>query len=745
MKRSSPPADEGAERPAMIVGGVRYQVSASEPRGGSGAERVVMSESRKSRLTIKENELFLCMDLVGDVPDGGAAGLGLYFRDTRYLNRLEMRLGGRPPVLLAWTAERGYAAGWEYTNLQLRGSDGERIPQASIHMRRTRFVAGRLYDRLRFRNYGHAAVHLPVELSFGADYADMFEVRGLRLRDRGTLLEPRLDGKRLTLAYMGRDGALRTTVVEFDREPESVSEGVARFTLRLAPRERAVLRYTVDVTAPDTSPDTQGEFNLKLGGVRRSRDRWAAECTEVFTDNEQFTAMLRRGQEDLAMLLSDTPWGRVPMSGAPWFVAPFGRDLALAGLQTLALDQRLAVGTVRALTRLQATDTDEERGAAPGKIMHELRSGELAALRRIPHWPSYLSIDSTPLYLLLICETVMWSGDLEFFELLREPILAALEWIDRHGDLDGDGFVEYPERVAGQIVHQGWRNARDAVVHADGSIAEGPIALAEAQAYVYHAKRRLARLFGQLGDVDRSEQLQSEAETLKRRFNDRFWMEDEQFVAMALDGHKRQVKTPSSTAGLCLNTRIIDDELVPVVVRRLLSSDMFSGWGVRTMSRNARAYNPISFCNGSVWPADNSVIAYGLKKLGYAEEANRIITGIFESARHYSDMRLPELFCGFTRQSMARPVSFPMACTPSATAAGSVFLMLQGMLGLYPAAEDNILYVHSPALPKWLTDVSVTNLRIGRSSVNLRFRRKGNQTVLAVRAKQGPVRVVVVE
>ena len=271
----------------------------------------------------------------------------------------------------------------------------------------------------------------------------------------------------------------------------------------------------------------------------------------------------------------------------------------------------------------------------------------------------------------------MWSGDLEFFELLREPILDALAWIDDYGDLDGDGFVEYSVRVGGQFVHQGWRNARDAVVHADGTVAEGPIALAEAQAYVYHAKRRLARLFGQLGDVDRSEQLQAEAETLKRRFNDRFWMEDEQYVAMALDGHKRQVKTPSSTAGHCLNTRIVDDELVPAVVRRLLSSDMFSGWGVRTMSRNARAYNPVSFSNGSVWPADNSIIAYGLKKLGYAEESNRIISGIFEVARHYSDMRLPELFCGFTRQSMARPVSFPMACTPSATAAGSVFLMLQ--------------------------------------------------------------------
>jgi glycogen debranching enzyme len=738
-------AGDPADRSTMVVGGVRYNVASEERRQPASAERVVMSESRKSRLTIKENELFLCMDLVGDIPASGGGGLGLYFRDTRYLSRMETRLGGRPPVLLAWTAERGYAAGWEYTNLQMRGADGERVPQASIHVRRTRFIAGRLYDRLRFRNYGHTTVEVPVELGFAADFLDMFEVRGQRPRQRGTLLEPRLQGKTLTFAYVGRDGVSRTTVVEFDRKPEGFAEGTVRFTMRLAPRERAVLRYSVEVTGPDTAPEAEGEFNLKLGGVRRARDRWAAEGTEVFTDNEQFTALLRRGQQDLAMLLSDTPWGRVPMAGVPWFVAPFGRDLAIAGLQTLSLDQRLAVAAVRLLTRLQATEEDEERGAQPGKIMHELRRGELAAQRRIPHTPSYLSIDSTPLYLLLVCETVMWSGDLEFFELLREPILAALNWIDRHGDLDGDGFVEYPERVGGQAVHQGWRNSRDAIVHDDGTIAEGPIALAEVQAYVYHAKRRLARLFGQLGDVERSEQLQTEAEALKKRFNERFWLRDEQFLAMALDGRKRPVKTPSSTAGHCLNARIVADELVPTVVRRLLAPDMFSGWGVRTMSRNARAYNPVSFCNGSVWPADNSIIAYALKKLGYAEESNRIIGAVFDVARNYSDLRLPELFCGFTRQSMARPVSFPMACSPSATAAGSVFLMLQAMLGLYPAAEDNILYVHSPTLPRWLTDVSVANLRIGRSTVNLRFRRQGNQTVLAVRDKQGPVRIVIVD
>lgn len=723
----------------------RLEPQRAAPNPLGSVERYTMAESRSSRLVIKENELFLSMDLLGEVPVRGATGTGLYYQDTRFLNRLETRLGGKPPALLAWTAERGYAAGWEFTNLELTGADGEIIPQASIHLRRTRFISDRLYDRLRIRNYGHLPVQLPIELTFAADFLDMFEVRGMRRRERGTAAAPMVDGKRLTFTYRGRDEVVRATEIEFDRPPLSVENGTARFVLSLAPRERAVLRFSVRTVLPTSVETPPGDFTMKLGGVRRTRERWVAENTEVISDNEQFNALLHRSQHDLAMLLSDTPWGRLPAAGLPWFAAPFGRDIALCGLETLMLDQRIAVAGVRGLTRLQAQEEDESRGAQRGKIMHEMRRGELAALRRIPHTPSYFSIGSTPLYLLLICESIMWSGDLEFFELLREPILAALAWIDGPGDPDGDGFIEYPAHVAGQPLRQGWRNARDSIVHADGRPAEGAIALAEVQANVYHAKRRLAQLFGHLGDIDRSERLQAEAESLKRQFNERFWLPEMEYVALALDGQKRPVKTVVSSAGLCLNARIVDDEYVPLIVRRLLSSDMFSGWGVRTMSRNETSYNPISFYNGSVWPSENAFIAHALKKHGYAEEAGRIINGITEAARHYTDMRLPELFCGFTRQSMTRPVSFPMACSPTATSAATPFLMLQALLGLYPAAEDNILYVHSPTLPKWLGEVSVTNLRIGRSTVNLRFRRQGDQTVLVVRDKQGPVRIVVVE
>jgi glycogen debranching enzyme len=729
----------------VVVGDERFAAIAGERPVTTSAERYVMSESRARRLVIKEGELFLYTDEIGHMAQTENSVLGLYYRDTRYLSRLEMKIGGREPVLLSATAERDYLSTMEFTNLEMKGREGTLIPQASIHVRRTRFVADKVLEMVRVRNYASTAIEVMVDLYFDADFADFFEVRGLRRRRRGTRLAPKANADTLTLAYLGLDELLRKTVIRFEEQPESIREGRVRYRLSLKPGERHIIRFEVAVEAPGAPVEVPGDFNEKLGGLRRDYERWMAESTDIFTDNEQFTAVLRRAQTDLRMLLARTDYGSVPLAGIPWFGAPFGRDAILVGIETMMLDQRLATDSVRALTGLQGRTDSVFREEQPGKIMHELRQGELANLRAIPHTPYFGAVDTTPLYLLLLCEVVMWSGDLEFFELLHEPILAALRWIDDDGDADGDGFVEYSRRSRTGLINQGWRDADNAVVHADGTLAEGPIALADVQGYVFHAKRRLASLFGELGDVERSQRLQSEAQELKRRFNEAFWLEDEQFVAMALDGAKRPVATVTSSAGHCLWSRIVDDEHVPAVVRRLLAPDMFSGWGVRTMSKLATAYNPVSFYNGSVWPFDNAFIARGLKKLGYAQEANRIASGLFDAAVAHEYSRLPELFCGFSRQATSKPVSFPMSCTPDAAASGAMILVLQAMLGLYAAAEENILYVHNPVLPKWLGEVSVGNLHLGRSKVSLRFRREGSQTTFSVLDKQGPARIVVVE
>lgn len=712
------------------------------------AERYVMSGDRSARLVAMEGELLLYTNALGHAPGGDDSVLGLYYRDTRHLSRMELALGGRPPVVLASSADPGYSESVELTNLELRPPDGRLVPQAAVHVRRTRVLAGKLYELIRVRNHHRQPVDITLDLHFDADFADLFEIRGVRRRRRGRVRPPVASDSTLTFAYDGLDGVTRTTTITFADPPSSLRAGRARYRLRLAPGERLLIRFAVEV-APDGPPPADpalgADLNDVLGAVRRDHERWAAGETDIYTDNEQLNAVLRRARDDLRMLTMAAEDARVTLAGVPWFAAPFGRAMLIVGLETLLLDLRFARSAVQYLARRQGRVNSAFREEQPGKIMHELRRGELARLRTIPHTPYFGAVDVTPLWLLAVCELTMWTGDLDGFDLMHDAVEAAVKWMAVDGDADGDGFIEYERRSRAGLLNQGWRDAGDAVVHADGALAKGPIALAEVQGYVYYAKRRLAAIYGQLGDVERAERMAQEARDLKHRFNERFWMEDEQFFAMALDGEKRQVKTVCSTIGHCLWSRIVADEYVDAVARRLLAPDLFSGWGVRTMSKLGTSYNPMSFYNGGVWPFDTAIAANGLKKHGYAQESNRIALGLFEAALAYEHLRLPELFCGFSRQSGPRPVSFPMACWPHAAASGALFLVLQSMVGIYAQADENVVYVHDPALPKWIGQLGLRNLRIGHTTMDLLFRRSGSQTGFSVRDKQGPGRIVVVE
>ncbi len=711
----------------------------------TSAERYVMGGGRARRLAIKEGDLFLYTNELGQVPGTENSVLGLYYRDTRYLSRHEVTIAGRQPVLLSASADRGYAATVELTNLEARTADGHTLPQASVHVRRTRFVSDRLYELLRVRNYHQRDVELVVDLYFDADFADLFEVRGSRRRRRGQRLAPQIGARALTLSYLGLDEVRRQTIIHFHDRPESIKQGRARYRLHLPAGGRATIRYDVQVVGPGAPGEAGGEFNARIGALRHEHERWESDATDIFTDNDQLNRALRRGQDDLRLLSTVIDGERVPLAGLPWFAAPFGREMAFVGLETLLLDLRWAKSAVSFLSRRQGTADNAFREEQPGKIMHELRRGELAAVRAVPHTPYYGSVDATALWLLLVAELAVWTGDLDGFEMRATAVDAALDWVDGPGDPDGDGFVEYERRSRVGLRNQGWRDSFDAVLHDDGTPAQGPIALAETQGYVYYAKRRLAAVYGQLGDVERAERLAQSAARLKRAFNEQYWMEDEGFFAMALDGQKRQVRAVSSTIGHALWSRIVGEEHVPDVVRRLMAPDMFTGWGIRTLSKDTRSYNPISFYNGSVWPFDTALIANGLKKHGYVQEAGRLAWGLVEAAGAHEYARLPEMFCGFTRQTVDRPVSFPMACSPDANSAAALFLVLQSMLGIYAQAEENIVYVHNPVLPRWLGEVTLSNLRVGRTTMRLRFRRVGSQTSFSVLDKQGPARIVVVE
>jgi glycogen debranching enzyme len=432
-------------------------------------------------------------------------------------------------------------------------------------------------------------------------------------------------------------------------------------------------------------------------------------------------------------------------AGVPWYVAMFGRDALIASHQLLMVNPEPARNTLLFLAERQGTKEDPWRDEEPGRILHEVRRGELAGAGLIPHTPYYGTVDATPLWLIVFAQHFRWTGDLEFAKELLPAAQAALDWIDRYGDRDGDGFVEYLSRSPQGMRNQGWKDSGDSVVHADGRLAEPPIALAEVQAYVYMAKLRVADVFEAVGEPDRADALRGEAEVLRRRFNDVFWMDDENFFAGALDRDKRQVRTIVSNPGHGLYCDIVDTDKAAHLARRLLAPDMFSGWGIRTMSKSAAAYNPMSYHNGTVWPHDNAFIAAGLKRYAFVKETNRVATAMFDAAIYADYMRLPELFCGFTRRTPNRPVSYPVACSPQAWAAGAPYLILQAMLGISARAHENLLTVNKPHLPPWLNTVELRGIQIGDSKISLVFRREGEITGFSLLSREGDVRVIMEE
>jgi glycogen debranching enzyme len=711
---------------------------------------VAVMQTRTERLwSTKEGDMFLCADGEGNLDAEAATGSGFYWRDTRYLSDFRLEVDGRPPLLLSTSADRAFASHIDLTNQDLLDDGGTvTAVQGTVSFRRTRVIDGRLYERIRVKNYNAAAVELTLQLTFGTDFADIFEVRGLRRATRGKFAQPKADKRAAAFAYAGQDGVFRETRILFELEPTEVEvrgeHVVAAWRLRLEPTQTEMIALTVEARAAGAPPPHK-PFDVAMHGLRRSYEAWERSSTRVWTDNELYNSLLARGLRDLRALLTPTRHGNLVAAGIPWFVAAFGRDSLLTCHQTLLLNPDLTRTTLEVLAAFQADEVDEWRDAQPGKILHELRQGELAGAGEIPHTPYYGSVDSTPLWLLLLGTYYRWTGDLEFCRRLLPNLERALEWVERYGDLDGDGFLEYQRSSPRGLVNQGWKDSHDSVVHVDGKLAEGPIALAEVQGYVYLAKLRVAEVYEALGQAARAADLRAQAAALRAAFNERFWVDSEQFLAMALDGEKQPVATVSSNPAHGLYCGIVDPDRAAPLARRLLAPDMFSGWGVRTLSKSAVAYNPMSYHNGSIWPHDNAIIGAGLKRYGFAKATNRLATAMFEMAVTVDDMRLPELFCGFTRRSPNRPVAYPVACSPQAWAAGAPFLLLQAMLGISANAPANTINVNKPQLPGWLNTVELHDLRIGRSSVSIVFQRHGETTGFSLLDKHGDVRVLMEE
>jgi glycogen debranching enzyme len=713
-----------------------------------GAVPILVTDLANKVLAVKEGETFLYSDTEGNLDDRKDYGLGLYHRDTRFLSHFMMKLSGREPVLLSSSSERAYMAHVDLTNPDLYEGDELAVPQQTLNIRRIRAINGHLFERVRVKNYNAWPVSVDVEFSFGADFADIFEVRGLARDVTGSYEPPRVDGRCVEFGYHGRDDVHRATRIEFSSDPaamEVVGDVVrVTFRLRLGAYQTRLVAMTVEAVVGEEAPPEK-EFDSAVHELRRSYEEWDRESMQVITDNELFNTLLARGLRDLRALYTQWNGEAVLAAGIPWYVATFGRDALITSHQMLMVNAKPARSTLKFLAKRQGTRVDDWRDEQPGKILHEIRRGELAGAGIVPHTPYYGSVDATPLFLLLYAQHFRWTGDLELARELLPNALAALDWIDQYGDLDGDGFVEFLCRSPVGIRNQGWKDSHDSVVHADGRMAEPPIALAEVQGYVYAAKLRVADVLDALGDPVRASLLREDAAVLRQRFNQAFWMEDEQVFAGALDADKRQVRTVVSNPGHGLYCDVVDVDKATPMARRLLAPDMFSGWGIRTMSKSAAAYNPMSYHNGSVWPHDNAFIAAGLKRYGFVKETNRVATAMFDAAIYADYMRLPELFCGFTRRSPNRPVSYPVACSPQAWAAGAPFLILQAMLGISARAHENLLTVNKPHLPPWLNTVELRGLRVGESRITLVFRREGDITGFSLLGRDGDVRVIMEE
>lgn len=703
-------------------------------------------QERRPR-TLKHGDTFAVFDHNGDILHGPGSPEGIYHADTRHLSHCTLTFGGHRPLLLSSTLRADNATlTCDLTNPDLFEGGRLVLEHDVIHVRRTTFLwQGACYERLRVRNHSPETRRLRLDLRFEADFADLFEVRGTQRKWRGTLHPPVVQADSVLLSYTGLDGVRRVTFLRFDPAPDQLRGDQAVFELCLPPQGGCTIHLEVSCTDAEAAQPPARRFRKAIREARHALRHSAMRMASVATSNEIFNEVVRRSVADLCMLVTDKAEGPVPYAGIPWYSTTFGRDALITALETLWMSPELSRGVLRFLAAHQATQEDPTADAEPGKIVHEMRLGEMAALGEVPFRCYYGSVDATPLFVMLAGAYLQRTGDLQTIRAIWPNIRAALDWIDRYGDRDGDGFVEYGRRTSQGLVNQGWKDSHDSVFHADGRLATGPIALVEVQAYVYAAKRAAADMARALGEHGLGVALDVQAETLRTRFEATFWDEELGTYVLALDGDKRPCRVRSSNAGHTLLAGIADPQRARRVAAGLMSSSFYCGWGIRTIAAGEARYNPMSYHNGSVWPHDNALIAMGLARYGLNAEALRIFDGLFAAATDMDLRRLPELFCGLARRPGRGPTLYPVACSPQAWAAAAPVALLQACLGLGFDPAAKLVRFEQPVLPDWLDRVTIRGLMLcgERVDVNL-SRREGHagEVAASVLARSGDVRVV---
>ncbi|HEV8243696.1 MAG TPA: amylo-alpha-1,6-glucosidase [Nitrospirales bacterium] len=690
--------------------------------------------------TLKHGDTFAMFDHYGDLFAGPHSPEGIFHQDTRFLSRFVLTIGGERPLLLSSTVQNNNAVlHVDLRNADLFDSDAVLLPKNTIHVSRAKFLLDSVcHERLAVRNYGDRRCRVSIALDYDADFADMFEIRGHRRERHGARSSEVLDAASVRFVYAGLDGVARSTRITFDPPPVRVTVNRAEFELELDPKARCVLLVTVGCVVGQEAPPAADGFFTAMRRARRSIFNACARAAAVETSNSVFNEVLCRSMADFNMLLTDTPHGPYPYAGIPWFCTAFGRDGIIAALEMLWVDPEVARGVLRFLAAHQAQTEDPQADAEPGKILHEVRECEMARRGEVPFGRYYGSVDSTPLFVVLAGLYWKRSGDRETLKTIWAEVKAALTWIDRYGDRDGDGFLEYAGRRPSGLRNQGWKDSKDAVFHQDGQLASPPIALVEVQGYVYLAKKLAANLALIMGEPVLAATLEEQARHLREQFEQRFWCPDLQFYALALDAEKQPCRVRTSNAGHLLFSGIVAPERGVQTAKALLHPDFFSGWGIRTVSLRESRFNPMSYHNGSIWPHDNALIGLGLARYGCLDEVLRLTTALFDVAAYMDLRRLPELFCGFRRHRDNGPTLYPVACAPQAWAAAAPFALLEACLGLEFEAISDTVQLRHPRLPDFLDWVRIRGLRLRESHFDILLRRHGADVTVNVLERDGP-------
>ncbi|CAJ36023.1 amylo-alpha-1,6-glucosidase [Methanocella arvoryzae] len=690
-------------------------------------------------LVIREGNITLVTEKNGNIPEGEEHGYGLYHRDCRFLSGYTSRLNDRLLLDILSSDERDYGSTVVMTNRAFTDDRGRPVKKNTITVLRDRIIPGMVRETISITNHNQFVVHASLTLKFEADFNDIFTIRGITGKQSGRLEKPAFNGNTLVFTYHGKDGRTRTTTIQFDPAPRCTDGHNCTYQLQLQPSRTYKLELHIHVEEKEEGTPKESHLSPMSGltieeRLERIRASYAytMECCGKFgTDNLIFNRIFLRSLADLRLLNMSSHGHIFHSAGVPWYDALFGRDSIISAIQSMPYEFSKAKSTLRLLARYQSRTYDDWKDAEPGKILHELRVGEKANLNEIPMIPYYGSVDSTPLFLILLAEYIGWTGEAGLFHELFEHVTAAMEWMDNYADPGDMGFASYIPRSPKGLSNHGWKDSKEAISRSDGTLARPPVALSEVQGYFYMAKVYMAILFERLGEREIARRLIHDAHEIKRKFNQHFWMSEKGFYAQAID-KDGLCDVISSNPLQCLWTGIVDSSRAEDMVKRMFEPDMFTGWGIRTLSSREKRYSPLGYHTGTVWPFDNSIIALGLCRYGFKEEANRLLTCMYEAASQYPRYRLPELFGGYDREHYSVPTRYPVACSPQAWSAGTIPYMLSAALGFIPNALDQRLTLIKPTLPAWVEALKIKDLTVGGIPVSLEFKRIGTDTMVNV-------------